>query len=299
MVLSNIKKLLKKAAQRLGHEKDRTFVPVHEAASSQILLQLEIRRLIQEGKDLPPLRDMGFKVFSQSDEDGILLYLFSIIGAQTKTCVEICAADGFECNTANLILNHGWHGLLVDGNQELVTKGIEFYRHSIRTAPFPPIFACAWVTRGNVNELIAGHGFTGEIDLLSLDLDGVDYWIWESITVIAPRVVVVEYQDILGPDRSWTVPYADDFNGFSRSSTGGNPNYCGASLLAFVKLARRKGYRLVGINRYGYNAFFIREGLAENLIPTLEVRDCFSHPKVVLGMRERFPLVKDLPWVEV
>jgi hypothetical protein len=302
MIRSNIKKVLKKAAHHLGYKKpqaSRQDVALDSAASSQILFQLEIRRLVQEGKVLPPLRDMGFKVFSQADEDGILLYLFSVIGARTKTCVEICAGDGSECNTANLILNHGWHALLVDGSKELVARGTEFYRRSSRTSLFPPIFVCSWVTRDNVNELLTGQGFSGEVDLLSLDLDGVDYWIWERITAIAPRVVVLEYQDILGPDRSWTVPYADDFNGFSRSSTNGHPNYCGASLLAFVKLGRRKGYRLVGINRYGYNAFFIREGIAEDLIPTLEVKDCFSHPKVAMGMRERFPLIKDFPWVEV
>jgi hypothetical protein len=81
--------------------------------------------------------------------------------------------------------------------------------------------------------------------------------------------------------------------------TDGLPNFSGASLTAFDKLARRKGYRLVAINRYGYNAFFLRDELAPREIPTLEVKDCFSHPKVVQGMRERFPLIKDCPWVEV
>ena len=302
MIPPKLRKLLKKTVSRLGYKKPLTIHPdpvPNDAASSQILLQLEIRRWVQDGRVLPSFQDMGFQVFSQTDEDGILLFLFSVIGARNKISVEICAGDGFECNTANLILNHGWRGLLVDGNQELVAKGTEFYRRSSRTCGFPPAFVCSWVTRDNVNDLLTGQGFTGEVDLLSLDLDGVDYWIWESITAIAPRVVVLEYQDILGPDRSWTVPYADDFDGFSRSHTNGHPNYCSASLPAFVKLGRRKGYRLVAINRLGYNAFFLREGIAVDLIPTLEVKDCFSHQKVVMGMRERFPLIKDFQWVEV
>ena len=73
----------------------------------------------------------------------------------------------------------------------------------------------------------------------------------------------------------------------------------GASLPAFVKLARRKGYRLVGCNRSGYNAFFIRNDVAETLLPEIPVAACFEHPKVLAGMAKRWPVAKDLPWVEV
>jgi hypothetical protein len=130
-------------------------------------------------------------------------------------------------------------------------------------------------------------------------MDGVDYWIWEAITACTPRVVVLEYQDILGPVRAVTVPYADDFNAWQYSTTGGMPNFCGASLAAFVKLARKKGYRLVGCNRYGFNAFFVRNPLGEKQLPEVEVASCFKHPKVLEGMRDRFPLVQGMPWVEV
>jgi hypothetical protein len=302
MPFSKIKGMLRKAACRLGYKPGPVPPPeiaFYDSVSSQILLQLEIGRRVQEGKALPRLQDMGFKVFSQTDEDGILLYIFAVIGTRNKIGVEICAGDGLECNLANLILNHGWHALLVDGNKDLAARGAEFYRSSRCSYPFPPVFINAWVTRDNVNDLLTRHGFMGEVDLLSLDMDGVDYWVWERISAISPRVVVLEYLDIAGPDRAWTVPYADDFDGSRKSSTNGNPNYCGASLLAYVKLGRKKGYRLVGVNRLGFNAFFIREGIAEDLIPTIEVKDCFSHPKVVQGMRDRFHLIKDFPWVEV
>jgi hypothetical protein len=269
------------------------------AACSQIVFQLEIRKYVQEKRELPPLNDLGFKMFSQTNEDGILLALFAIIGTQNKKCVEICAGDGLECNCANLILHHSWQGLLVDGNEKQVARGRAHFQSSPHTFIFPPVFAHAWVTRGNVNELMTSHGFSGEIDLLSLDMDGVDYWIWEAITVITPRVVVLEYADDLGPDVSWTVPYSDDFYGYAKGMVNDMPNFAGASLAAFVKLATRKGYRLVAINSLGFNAFFIREDLAKGLLPTLEIKDCFSHPKVTTGRRDRFPLVKDMPWVEV
>lgn len=269
------------------------------AGCSQVLLQLEIRRLVEEKRPLPPLADFGFKAFSQTDEDGILLALFAIVGAPEKTCVEICAGDGVECNSANLILHHAWHGLLVDGDPQNVARGQAYYRASPHTYIYPPVFAHAWVTRSNVNELITGNGFSGDVGLLSIDMDGVDYWIWEAITAITPRVVVLEYQDVLGPDRSVTVPYADDFNGYRMGSTNGMPHFSGASLRAFVNLGRKKGYRLVAINCSGYNAFFLREDLAPGIIPTLAVEDCFSHPKVVQGLRDRGPILQKLPWVEV
>jgi hypothetical protein len=268
-------------------------------AATQIQLVLTYRRLVEEKRHLPRSSEVGFKCHSQTDEDGILLFLFSVIGVAKKLSVEVCAGDGIECNTTNLILNHGWHGLLVDGDRGNVERGIRFFARSRHTYVYPPRFVCSWVTRGSINEIFAANGFSGEIDLLSLDLDGVDYWIWESIEAVSPRVVVVEYQDILGPERSWTVPYGDDFSSRNYPMTDGMPNFAGASLSAFVKLGRRKGYRLVAVNRYGYNAFFVRNGLRDDILPEIQVSDCFGHPKVAWGMRERFPTVKDLPWVEV
>jgi hypothetical protein len=293
--------ILKQLARRF---RDFLIFPItsriHEPdAATQIRLKLALKSMAQSSTALEHMSEYGFRAYSQADEDGILLFIFALVGSESKRCVEICAGDGRECNTANLIINHGWHGLLVDGNDALVQKGKEFYCQERSTSIYPPVFVQAWVTRSNVNEIIAENKFAGDIDLLSLDLDGVDYWVWEAITVCRPRVVVLEYQDILGPARSLTVPYADDFDAWRYSTTNGMPNFCGASLSAFVKLARKKGYRLVGCNRYGFNAFFVRNPLAEQQLPEAEVESCFKHPKVLEGMRDRFPLVKDMPWVEV
>jgi hypothetical protein len=276
-----------------------TTICRHPDAASQIQLRLTYQALAKSGGVLPRLHDVGFKVFSQSDEDGILLYIFSIIGTRTKASVEVCAGSGLECNTANLIINHGWNALLVDGNASLVRRGIDFYRRNPHTYVYPPRFVASWVTRENVNEIISTNGFKGEIDLLSIDMDGIDYWIWEAIQVIDPRVVVVEYQDIIGPEKALTVPYDANFKASSYPTTLGMPNFCGASLPAFVKLAAAKGYRLVGCNRYGYNAFFIKKSIGEKEIPEIDLRDCFTHPKVFWGMKERFPTVEAHPWVEV
>jgi hypothetical protein len=161
-------------------------------AASQLQLKLTFQALAAAGNKLPGLDEVGFKAFSQTDEDGILLYIFSIIGATTKKAVEICAGSGIECNSANLIINHGWSGLLVDGNAELIKQGQRFYHKNRHTKLFPPTLVHSWITRDNVNEMIERTEFAGEIDLLSLDMDGVDYWIWKALEVVEPRVVVVE-----------------------------------------------------------------------------------------------------------
>ena len=278
------------------------FPLLRPSAIAQLQLKLALKNLTSSPSALDKvynLSEFGFRAFSQDDEDGILLLIFAIIGSGEKRCVEICAGDGRECNTANLIINHGWHGLLVDGDEALVRQGKAFYANEPSTKLYPPVFVHAWITRNNVNEIIAKNHFSGELDLLSLDIDGMDYWVWDAIDVCRPRVVVLEYQDILGPERALTVPYADDFVAWHYSTTDGAPNYCGASLLAFVKLARTKGYRLIGCNRLGYNAFFVRNGLGVQQLPEVDVASCVTHPRVRKGMVQRFPLVKEMDWIEV
>jgi hypothetical protein len=273
--------------------------PRRPDAATQVLLTLAYRELRRSGAELPSFRGVGFQAFSQADEDGILLYIFSQIGAESRIYVEICAGDGRECNTTNLLVHHRWTGLLVDGDDENVRRGVRYFGDNPSTYVYPPRFVHAWVTRENVNSLAHDNDFRGEIDLLSLDVDGVDYWLWEALDAVTPRVVVLEYNDILGPHRSCTVPYAPDFRAGDYPMTDGMPNFAGASLPAFVKLGARKGYRLVGCNAYGYNAFFVRQGVGEGVLPEVAVESCFTHPKVIQGMKERYPTVQHLPWVEV
>jgi hypothetical protein len=261
---------------------------------TQILLGLAYGQIRDRGGPLPSFGDVGYRAFSQNEEDGILHYIFSLIGTKTKRSVEICAGDGIECNTANLIVNHGWIGLLVDGDTQQVTRGKQFYATHPDTLWCPPAFIQAWVTRENVNSLIANTGFRGEIDLLSLDLDGVDYWIWQAIDVIQPRAVVAEYQTLWGAERAATVPYRPDF----RKSVE-YPDFCGASLPALVKLGREKGYRLIGVNRYCFNAFFVRDSIGEDLLPEIRADECFEHPHAYEWITKRRPLVAHLDWVDI
>lgn len=244
----------------------------------------------------PAFKDVGFRIHSQHEEDGILLFVFSLIGVTNKKCVEICAGDGIECTTANLIINHKWIGLLCDGSERNVENAKQFYSINPDTKFWPPTIVKEWITKGNANKVIQENGFNGEIDLLSLDLDGIDYWVWEEISCISPRVVVLEFNHLWGPDASVTVPYRDDFVAeFTRYGS----DYAGGSLKAFVKLNKKKGYRLVGTNAIATNAFFIRDDISCDWLPEIDVSTCFDHPRAQFGMKHRLSGVKDKPWVEV
>jgi len=258
----------------------------------QHLLRLHYRDLIEAGRPLPSFDDIEMRFYSQNGEDGIIQLLIEAVGTKTKRSVEICAGDGIECNTANLLVNHGWTGLLIDGGEDIVTRGREFYASGAETWIHPPTLRQAWVTAENVNQLVEDAGFDGDIDLLSIDLDGMDYWIWKALDCVRPRIVVAECNGVWGPYESLTVPYSPKFAWENGSA------YVGATIAAMCKLAKEKGYRLVGTQRYGFNAFFVRDDLARDTLPTVKPENCLLHPH----SREnpaRLDEVRDRPWIRV
>lgn len=295
--------MLKQFAERLrtyllAPLRDKDHRTSHDAvtAAEQKSLALLYREQFRLKRDPISFDDAGFRVHSQHEEDGILLYIFALIGTTNKRCVELCAGTGIECNTANLILNHGWKGLLFDGNDRNVAKARDFFGNHPDTRHWPPVIRQEWITRDKINSLISDSGFSGEIDLFSLDIDGVDYWLWQAIDCISPRVVVLEVNHLWGPNEAVTVPYKDDF--VAEFSQYGS-DYAGASLAAFVKLGKEKGYRLVGTNRFVSNAFFVRNDIACDWLPEVDPTSCFGHPRAEFGMKERLPKIRDKEWVKV
>lgn len=273
--VSDLRRRLEELQQRLDDPSAWGRLP-HEIASAnrgvQQLLSHSHRDALQRGLPLPGLHDAEFRCFSQNGEDGILLYLFSLLGTTNKRVVEICAGNGIECNAANLIVHHGWSGLLVDGDKNNIAEGKRFYSACRDTFASPPLLVASWITAENVNALVADHGFAGDIDLLSLDLDGVDYWIWKALTCIRPRVVLLEFNYRWGPERAVTVPYRPDFRG-----AGDKHPWCGGgSLAAFAKLGRTRGYRLVGCHRLFFNAVFLRADVGTNLFPEISPAEAFA-----------------------
>ena len=264
----------------------------NEAVAQQTLMQ-QYRLLASKGNSwLPGIGSVGFRKYSQFEEDGILLYIFSLITPINRTCVEICAGNGRECNTANLVINHGWWGHLFDGNEQNVTDGTAFFARNKDTFLYPPRFTKAWITAENVNELIVRSGAKGPIDLLSLDIDGMDYWVWKAIDVVQPQVVVCEVHNPIPFDCALTVPYDPGF-------IADSADYRGASLAAMCKLGREKGYRLIGTHRFGFNAFFVKNGVGEEFLPEVDVASCLQDPYSAHALRERWPQVKGRKWEAV
>ncbi len=230
----------------------------------------------------------------------MLLLIFAILGTKNRRVIELCVGNAVQSNSANWIINHGWTGLLIEGDPLNVQIAREFYDQSRDTPIWQPTIVERWVTIENVNTLLEEHGFSGEVDLLSLDLDGNDYWIWDSINVVQPRVMIVEYESGFGPHRRISQKYAADF--VWRRNRVGLPS-CGASLPAYVELGTRKGYRLIAVNRLCFNAIFLRNDVGQESFPTIPVEAGFGHPSAEYRMasfeRELQRRSLDEMWMEV
>lgn len=194
----------------------------------------------------------GFKVYSQSDEDGLIQEIFNRIGTTNRTFIEFGVETGVECNTVKLLVE-GWNGLWIDGSEQHIATIRNTFESWVASGHLK--LRENIVTADNINALIDQANIGGDIDLLSVDIDYNDYWVWKAVTAVNPRVVVIEYNAALRPPMSLVVPYEP-----MRRWDG--TNYFGASLEALVKLGREKGYRVVGCNYTGVNAFFVREDVA-------------------------------------
>jgi hypothetical protein len=208
-----------------------------------------------------------FKVSSQWGEDGIVEHLVRHVPIERNIFVEFGVQDYSEANTRFLLTHHNWSGLVIDGSPENVDRIRQdsiYWRFNLKSE-------CVFITRDNINSIISRHGIAGDIGILSIDIDGNDYWVWKAIDCISPRVVIAEYNALFGPHAAVSVPYDQDF---VRSRAHYSNLYWGCSLAALESLARQKGYHLVGCNSAGNNAFFVRTDVIGPL-PVREPVDAF------------------------
>lgn len=271
------------------------------------LLVLQGRSLALSNADRAPLKSIHeaeFKVFSQFGEDGILQYLVRETGIRRneQIFVEFGVQNYVESNTRFLLFNDNWRGLILDGSEQYMSfvRGQDLYwRHDLTAVT-------AWITRDNINDLIKNAGFYGDVGILSVDIDGNDYWVWERISVINPVIVVVEWNSVFGPDHAISIPYSEDFE---RGTAHYSNLYWGASIQAFNHLAERKGYALMGSNTAANNLFFVRRDRLGRLNPLTphqayldsrfrDSRDA-NHQLNFLSGAKRLPEILDLPVVEV
>ena len=224
------------------------------------------------------------RVFCQSGEDGSLALLFRLLGAEERFFVEFGAKDGrYLSNTANLRLSLGWRGLLLDGSaQPRIERGSEAWSDAGAAR-----VQCAFVTAENIDDLFEGYGVPSRFDLLSLDIDGNEYWVWKALERHRPRVVVVEYNIFFGPEDRLTIPYRP-------RHVWDKTSYHGATLAALRDLGSEKGYELVYTDPFAPNAFFVsREELPRDWRPLSQERVCRW------GDLGRAPGSQGRPWVEL
>lgn len=222
-------------------------------------------RQIMNARDL---RGSEFRVFSQWGEDGIIQHLIKQVPIECRVFVEFGVQDYTESNTRFLLIHDNWSGLVIDGgaeNIEAIRRSDDYWRHNLKAE-------CAFITRENIDGLIKGAGLEGDIGLLSVDIDGNDYWVLEAIACVQPRLLITEYNARFGPEASVTVPYSANFQ---RTAAHHSNIYYGASLAALASLSARKGYDLVGCNAAGNNAFFVRRDVRPASLPALTVREAF------------------------
>jgi hypothetical protein len=228
------------------------------------LLKLEIQELrravgaltahVSDLRPDPERRQLlEFKVFSQFGDDGILHHLLNMIQLpeEEHSFIEFGVETFEESNCRFLMEHRNWRGLVMDASQEniaAINAHPSWWKFNLQAKT-------SFITRENINELFLSAGFHGKIGVLSVDLDGNDYWVWEAIDAINPAIVICEYNSRFGPTAPITIPYDPAFQRKKAHSSGA---YWGASIQALHHLAEKKGYTTVAANQAGNNVYFVR-----------------------------------------
>jgi hypothetical protein len=269
-------------------------------SEASALMQAEILARDNDRREVSSIEEVEFRVFSQFGDDGILQYLTRKLKPVT-TFVEIAGADYTEASTRLLLVKDNWRGLVVDSSAENISSirsSDLYWRHDLTAVE-------SFVTAESVNELVTDNGFAGEVGVLVIDIDGNDYWVWKTLDAIAPAVVGIEYNSVFGPDRSVVVPYSPSFH---RTAAHWSNLYWGASIAALSDLGEQRGYRLVGSNNAGNNAYFVRADLTDGL-PTPRASEAWRESRfresrdadgalTYLGGEERLAAIAEMPLLD-
>jgi len=243
-MINKIKLFYKRIYQKINYENQKSLV-----LNGKLLSELNSK------KNISTLDEVEFQVFSQRGEDGIIQYLINHIDIPNKIFVEFGVETYTESNTRFLLINNNWSGLVIDGsknNINFIKKDYIYWKYDITAVE-------SFITKENINKIISEYTKVSDIGILSVDIDGNDYWIWKEIDCIKPRIVICEYNSAFGNDKKVTVPYKADF---VRRKEHYSDLYFGASLAAFCELAEEKGYDFIGTTRAGVNAYFVRKDLS-------------------------------------
>lgn len=256
----------------------------------------QIQDIPEENETNKELSFHEASLFSQNGEDGIIRYIFSQIGFESRYFVEF-GFGAHQCNSLRLILHEHFKGLMMDGSEEQC----RIFNLTCKAKGISDVHAVnAFIDRDNLEHLIRSNNIPAEIDFLSIDVDGNDYWFWRCLQCINPRVICIEYNSGIGSKYSWTIPYNKEFERFSAHPSG---FFAGASIKALESLGEKKGYRLVGCDTTGTNAFFLRNDLGNNQIPTLKASEAFRpHQNWIqrgISQDQQLEIMKLMPYIEV
>ena len=226
--------------------------------NSKILSNLNYQKKIND------LAEVEWGVFSQFGEDGILNWLLSFFPDIPKIFVEIGVGDYTECNTRLLLDGYGWGGHIFDGDSksiDKIKKSKDLWKKNIGINR-------SFINNKNINELLKERIKEKEIGVLSLDIDGNDFWVWKAIESIKPKIFICEYNSLFGDILPLSIPYNKNF---IRSNAHYSNQYFGASINAMIKLSESKGYTFIGTPSTGVNAFFIEKKYANKILPYISV----------------------------
>lgn len=240
-----IKLLYKKIYNKLNYDVQKSLL-----LSGKILADVNNKK-----ENISSLDEVEFQVFSQRGEDGIIQYIINKIEIPNRVFIEFGVETYTESNTRFLLLNNNWSGLVIDGDP----KNIKFIKEDFIYWKYDITAIQSFITKDNINELISSYTDIEDVGLLSVDIDGNDYWVLEAINCIKPRVLICEYNSAFGEEKKLSIPYQSDF---VRSKTHYSELYFGASLNAFCHLAEKKGYDFIGTTKAGVNAYFVRKDLS-------------------------------------
>ena len=224
---------------------------------------------IKSKSRISSLEEVEFKVFSQWGDDGIIQWLVNNTDIPNKTFIEFGVENYRESNTRFLMMNDNWAGLVMDGSEKNVTQIINseyFWKYNLSTK-------AVFIDTDNINDLLLSSGLGKEIGILSIDLDGNDYWIWKKINAVSPVILILEFNSVFGVKRSITVPYDKTF---TRTNAHFSNLYWGASIRALQKLSADKGYAFVGCSSAGNNAYFIRKDKLNNSVKEISLEDGYT-----------------------
>ncbi len=232
----------------------------------------------EEKKNIISLKDVEFSVFSQFGEDGIINWLVNKLPNINKVFLEIGTEDYWESNTRFLLKNNNWKGYLIEASKEHVAsikKQQIYWKHSLKAIQ-------SLVDKDNINQLIKKNITEQEIGLLSIDIDGIDYWVIENISNLSPAIVICEFNSIYGDLKELTIPY-DKF--FKRTQKHHSNLYFGCSIKAIITLMGKKNYTFIGTGSMGINAYFIKNELKSSVVNNIQKIE--THPSFCREARDK------------